>query len=89
MRYAISISQYRNGAIQRSGANTNVPNVMKLDPKGFINAVAYYLKSSIKPCIRIFSVLMYFANKKETTTHGHLQLAITIKGGPNMSLGKI
>jgi len=52
--------------------DTNALDAMKPDPKGFINVAVYYLKSTIKPCVGIFSVLMYFANKKETTAHGHL-----------------
>lgn len=50
----------------------NVLDVIKLDPKGFINATIYYLKSTIKPIVRIFLILMHFANIKETTAHGHL-----------------
>jgi len=37
---------------------------MNLDPKGFINANVYYLKSSIKPFDGIFNVLMYFYKYK-------------------------
>ena len=52
----------------------NALDVIKPDPKGSINSIVYYLKSTIKPFVGIFSVLMYLKIQRKPQHMGTCDL---------------